>query len=158
MRAEKLPSSRNPWCAMHGGAALRGARTEASGQGGLALAGAAARGAMALRRHGPSCVSLFHKISVSCTWPRYSQVGLFGQGSCASSMFNRLSQVTRHLSRPRPGFAHASAAAFRPGSITSSIMATTTQQKSTIHTAGCLIIGDEVLGGKVPHWSWSPSS
>lgn len=63
-------------------------------------------------------------------------------------MFNRLNQVVRHLSRPRPNFAHASAATFRPASITSSIMASTTQQKSTIHTAGCLIIGDEVLGGK----------
>jgi hypothetical protein len=65
-------------------------------------------------------------------------------------MFSRLSQVARHLSRPLPNFAHASAANFRP-SITSSVMAgaTTTEQKGLIHTAACLIIGDEVLGGKV---------
>jgi hypothetical protein len=60
-------------------------------------------------------------------------------------MFSRLNQVIRHLSRPLPSFAHSSAA-----SITSSIMAgTSPQQKGLIHTAACLIIGDEVLGGKV---------
>jgi hypothetical protein len=63
------------------------------------------------------------------------------------SMFGRLNQVVRQLSRPAPNFAHRSAASFRP-SITSSVMASA-QQKSLIHTAGCLIIGDEVLGGKV---------
>jgi hypothetical protein len=62
-------------------------------------------------------------------------------------MFGRLNQVARQLSRPVPNFAHNSAASFR-SSITSSVMAST-QQKSLIHTAGCLIIGDEVLGGKV---------
>lgn len=37
--------------------------------------------------------------------------------------------------------------------MSSSIMAAQTQQKSLIHTAACLIIGDEVLGGKVKiHW------
>jgi hypothetical protein len=66
-------------------------------------------------------------------------------------MFSRLSQVARHLSRPVPNFAHASAANFR-SSLTSSVMAgatTTPPQKGLIHTAACLIIGDEVLGGKV---------
>jgi hypothetical protein len=67
-----------------------------------------------------------------------------------SLMFSRLSQVARHLSRPVPHFAHSSAARFGAPSITSSIMAATTpQQKGLIHTAACLIIGDEVLGGKV---------
>jgi hypothetical protein len=64
-------------------------------------------------------------------------------------MFSRLSQVARHLSRPAPHFAHSSAA-FRPV-VSSSVMAASGagQQKGLIHTAGCLIIGDEVLGGKV---------
>jgi hypothetical protein len=52
----------------------------------------------------------------------------------------RLGQLARHISRPLSS-THA-----LKQSITSSIMA---QQKSLIHTAACLIIGDEVLGGKV---------
>jgi hypothetical protein len=52
----------------------------------------------------------------------------------------RLNQLARHISRPL-STSHA-----LKQSITSSIMA---QQKSLIHTAACLIIGDEVLGGKV---------
>jgi hypothetical protein len=65
-------------------------------------------------------------------------------------MFSRIGQVARHLSRPLPLSAHASSAKFRP-SLSSSAMAgaTATQQKGLIHTAACLIIGDEVLGGKV---------
>lgn len=64
-------------------------------------------------------------------------------------MFSRLSQIARHLSRPLPNYVHHSAAA------TTSIMTSSLpirggkeQQKSMIHTAGCIIIGDEVLGGK----------
>lgn len=67
------------------------------------------------------------------------------------SMLGRINQVVRHLSRPLPNLAHNSAATFR-SSITSSTMAGATarsSQKSLIHTAACLIIGDEVLGGKV---------
>ena len=56
-------------------------------------------------------------------------------------MFARLGQLARHLSRPLPNYTHHSAAAFRPSIMTS--------DKKTIHTAACLIIGDEVLGGKV---------
>jgi hypothetical protein len=60
-------------------------------------------------------------------------------------MFSRISQVARHLSRPLPNYAHRSAA-----SLTSSVMSgAAPQQKGLIHTAACLIIGDEVLGGKV---------
>jgi hypothetical protein len=64
-------------------------------------------------------------------------------------MFSRISQVSRHLSRPLPQLARASSAKFRP-SLSSSVMAgaSATQQKGLIHTAACLIIGDEVLGGK----------
>ena len=71
------------------------------------------------------------------------------------SMFSRISQVARHLARPRSNFGHTSAA-YRPSlsaTSSSSIMAheslsANDRNKKTIHTAGCLIIGDEVLGGK----------
>ncbi len=69
------------------------------------------------------------------------------------SMFSRLSQVARHLSRPLPNVAHASAATLR--STMANTMATGTtgitaaeRARRQIHTAACLIIGDEVLGGK----------
>ena len=69
-------------------------------------------------------------------------------------MFGRVSQLARHLSRPLPNYAHhsaAAAAAPKTGLVspiqTSSAMAA--QGKSMIHTAACLIIGYEVLGGKV---------
>lgn len=62
-------------------------------------------------------------------------------------MFSRISHVARHLSRPLPNYAHtsAAAAAAKVG------MATTADERNarTVRTAACLIIGDEVLGGKV---------
>ncbi|KAH8680812.1 molybdopterin binding domain-containing protein [Xylariales sp. PMI_506] len=66
-------------------------------------------------------------------------------------MISRVSQLARHISRPRPNFGHISAAAatFRSAGLTSTSMASADQRNSrTIHTAACLIIGDEVLGGK----------
>ncbi|EXJ56055.1 hypothetical protein A1O7_08986 [Cladophialophora yegresii CBS 114405] len=67
-------------------------------------------------------------------------------------MFSRLSQLARHLSRPLPNYAHRSAAAFSSSTsrMTSSSNVETISgpQKGLIQTAGCLIIGDEVLGGK----------
>ncbi|KAI0408968.1 molybdopterin binding domain-containing protein [Xylaria palmicola] len=71
-------------------------------------------------------------------------------------MNSRLSQLARHFYRPRPSFGHISTAAgsrSRIDSAASSIMApaptpTGVRAASTIHTAACLIIGDEVLGGK----------
>jgi len=63
-------------------------------------------------------------------------------------MFSRISQLARHLTRPLPNYAHHSAAAL---SSPSRIMTSTTPDERntrTIHTAACLIIGDEVLGGK----------
>ncbi|RDW80864.1 putative molybdopterin binding protein [Coleophoma crateriformis] len=62
-------------------------------------------------------------------------------------MFSRLSQLTRHLSRPLPNYAHSSAATGASRTMTSSISADERNSR-TIHTAACLIIGDEVLGGK----------
>jgi hypothetical protein len=60
-------------------------------------------------------------------------------------MFGRLNQLARHLSRPLPHYAHRSAAA-----IASTMTSPSTELgQRMIHTAGCLIIGDEVLGGKV---------
>ncbi|PQE10167.1 Molybdenum cofactor synthesis domain-containing protein [Rutstroemia sp. NJR-2017a WRK4] len=69
-------------------------------------------------------------------------------------MFSRISQLARHLSRPLPNYSHKSAAAtvsstsFGNNIMTSSISADERNSR-TIHTAACLIIGDEVLGGKV---------
>ncbi|OBT88667.1 hypothetical protein VE02_03207 [Pseudogymnoascus sp. 03VT05] len=51
-------------------------------------------------------------------------------------MFSRVSHIARHFSRSLPNYAHTSAAA--------SAMSGTRM----IRTAACLIIGDEVLGGK----------
>lgn len=67
-------------------------------------------------------------------------------------MFGRINQLLRHISRPLPNYAHSSAATspavLRPSPMTSSAIALENSKK-TIHTAACLIIGDEVLGGKV---------
>ncbi|KAI1638688.1 molybdopterin binding domain-containing protein [Biscogniauxia mediterranea] len=76
-------------------------------------------------------------------------------------MISRLSQLTRHLSQPNlyPNLGPISTAASRPRSgVASRIMASSpaasasasADQRNTrpIHTAACLIIGDEVLGGK----------
>ncbi|KAL4889453.1 molybdopterin binding domain protein [Aspergillus ambiguus] len=69
-------------------------------------------------------------------------------------MFSRLSQLTRHLTRPSitPLAAASSLAPPRsplsqaaPPRMTSSAVE---NSRKTIHTAACLIIGDEVLGGK----------
>lgn len=65
-------------------------------------------------------------------------------------MFARIGQLARHLSRPLPNYAHTSAAASR-SSIMSSSAAAEDRGKRMIHTAGCIIIGDEVLGGKVKY-------
>ena len=71
------------------------------------------------------------------------------------SMFSRVNQLVRHLSRPTvQSFAGTTTPSLsQPSLITSSVMAaaagTKTQGKSLIHTAACLVIGDEVLGGKV---------
>lgn len=65
-------------------------------------------------------------------------------------MFSRLSQLSRHLSRPLPNLAHPSAATLRrPSSAAAATMTSAGDHSSrTIHTAACLVIGDEVLGGK----------
>ncbi|KAK0276413.1 hypothetical protein LTS16_004442 [Friedmanniomyces endolithicus] len=54
-------------------------------------------------------------------------------------MFSRLNLLARHLSRPLPNYLHHSAARASMAS---------ERSKKMIHTAACLIIGDEVLGGK----------
>ncbi|KAI3318695.1 molybdopterin binding domain-containing protein [Xylariaceae sp. AK1471] len=69
-------------------------------------------------------------------------------------MISRLSQLARHFSKPGPNLAHISSAAGSrsdASGVTSRIMASALADGSkarTIHTAACLIIGDEVLGGK----------
>jgi hypothetical protein len=62
------------------------------------------------------------------------------------SMFGRFNQLARHLTRPLPNLAQTPAGL--AASMTSSAKFFENKTK-TIHTAACLIIGDEVLGGKV---------
>ena len=63
-------------------------------------------------------------------------------------MFSRLSQLNSHLIRPLGTLTrksvHPFAARGRPGMMVSA----EEKSKRMIHTAGCIIIGDEVLGGK----------
>lgn len=64
-------------------------------------------------------------------------------------MFSRLAQVSRHLSKPATHLAPILSAGSR---FTVGNMAMSTAEQNlarTIGTAACLIIGDEVLGGKV---------
>ena len=63
-------------------------------------------------------------------------------------MLARLNLAARHLSRALPNPAVASPAR-RPSIASSAAANSMTGQTSLIHTAACLIIGDEVLGGKV---------
>ncbi|EIT82153.1 MoaB/Mog domain-containing protein [Aspergillus flavus] len=68
-------------------------------------------------------------------------------------MFSRLSQLTRHLARPSLNYASTSPVALPPLSISQARASNMTSSAvhnytKTIHTAACLIIGDEVLGGK----------
>lgn len=60
-------------------------------------------------------------------------------------MFSRLNQVSRHFARPLPNYLHNSAFA-------GSVAMAQERSKRTINTAACLIIGDEVLGGKVSEY------
>lgn len=64
-------------------------------------------------------------------------------------MFSRINQVARHLSRPLPNYLHNSAARPSLGALSTSQAMAQERSKKMIHTAACLIIGDEVLGGKV---------
>ena len=85
------------------------------------------------------CVEFPYRLSISHSRNRYN--------CWPFSMFGRLSQLARHLTRPSPNYTHRSAA-FTACSMTSSAI-TNDAGRRTIHTAGCIIIGDEVLGGKV---------
>ena len=60
-------------------------------------------------------------------------------------MLSRLTQVTRHLSSP--------ALTLRSTRAFGKMAAASVSERNsrTINTAACLIIGDEVLGGKVSH-------
>ena len=59
-------------------------------------------------------------------------------------MFSRISQITRHLSVPVANNTRR----FALGRIMAPVSADERNAR-TISTAACLIIGDEVLGGKV---------
>jgi hypothetical protein len=73
-----------------------------------------------------------HKQSISLPFPHPRK-------SLIPPMFARLNLLARHLAKPLPNYAHRSA-------FTSSGIGTMAEKKM-IHTAACLIIGDEVLGG-----------
>lgn len=64
-------------------------------------------------------------------------------------MYSRLTQISRHLSRPIPNLAYKSLATDTLGLNRTMKSSDKEQNARTIHTAACLIIGDEVLGGKV---------
>ncbi|EEH40297.1 molybdopterin binding domain-containing protein [Paracoccidioides lutzii Pb01] len=67
-------------------------------------------------------------------------------------MFGRVNQLFRHLSRAQPNYVHRSATtacrALRTHPMTSYTETALANGRRTIRTAACLIIGDEVLGGK----------
>lgn len=63
-------------------------------------------------------------------------------------MYSRLTQISRHLSRPIPNLAYKSLATDTLGLNRTMKSSDKEQNARTIHTAACLIIGDEVLGGK----------
>lgn len=68
-------------------------------------------------------------------------------------MFSRISQFARHFSRPLPNYAHKSAAYPAVANSVSralnmALRNADDRNNRMIHTAACLIIGDEVLGGK----------
>lgn len=60
-------------------------------------------------------------------------------------MFSRLPRVARHICRPTSLFA------CRPAAVAVRIAMASADERNSrpIRTAACLIIGDEVLGGKV---------
>lgn len=65
-------------------------------------------------------------------------------------MFARVSQIARHLSRPAAQFAYSGTTPVLSTGVRPQVNMSTAEQNfaRTIHTAACLIIGDEVLGGK----------
>ncbi|KAL9595508.1 MAG: hypothetical protein Q9219_006406 [cf. Caloplaca sp. 3 TL-2023] len=66
-------------------------------------------------------------------------------------MFARISQITRHLSQSFPIDAPSPILTLLRPPTANSVMSSSTVEdrgKRMIHTAGCIIIGDEVLGGK----------
>jgi hypothetical protein len=67
-------------------------------------------------------------------------------------MFARVGLLARHLTRPSLGFAATSPTSTSFGVVTAGfkMSGVTADERNSraIHTAACLIIGDEVLGGK----------
>lgn len=70
--------------------------------------------------------------------------------SLPCSMFHRVNQLSRHLARQSPSYTRPSAAkSVSAAGINMMTSSMEQRSKRMIHTAGCIIIGDEVLGGKV---------
>lgn len=62
-------------------------------------------------------------------------------------MLNRLNLLTRHFARPY--YTRPSAPTLSSPFLAGPFAMTSAAHAKPIHTAACLIIGDEVLGGKV---------
>lgn len=103
------------------------------------------------------CILHHHLLPPSSNATRYNHLLFI---PTRPPMFARLNQLARHFSRSLPNYLHTSAAAAAATAATSppSLRAAMAHERNIkpIHTAACLVIGDEVLGGKVP--SASPHS
>jgi hypothetical protein len=93
-------------------------------------------------------LELLDPTSIYLTIELFRDFGLVSRHlSSTNLMFARVNQVTRHLSRPT----------LRTGGqlLTSRSTMAAPGGKKQIHTAGIIIIGDEVLGGKVSHIAYA---
>ncbi|QBZ58898.1 hypothetical protein PoMZ_03856 [Pyricularia oryzae] len=62
-------------------------------------------------------------------------------------MYSRLSLIARHISRPLPSLSQRTPIV-KPRLLNFAMASADERNSRTVHTAACLIIGDEVLGGK----------
>ena len=82
--------------------------------------------------------------------PAWNREYLYTTVLLYASMLARLSQLSQQIARPRLYYTRSATLGIRP--VTGSSIMTSSAEERThrmIHTAACLIIGDEVLGGKV---------
>lgn len=87
----------------------------------------------------------FQHLRFTSTLHFHTSAPTTGGGKDLPSMSNRLTLLAHHIARPGQGIPRS---ALRiPSSSSTGISTMTTS--NLIHTAACLIIGDEVLGGKV---------
>ena len=85
--------------------------------------------------------------AAACLLDNFSVPTLFSN----FSMFSRLTQLSQRLTRSFPSYAHPATAVSRSFPHFGIMTSAEERRKRIIHTAGCIIIGDELLGGKVRH-------